>query len=416
MRKSKIKKFFERIALIIMGIVVAFAILEVALTIFVLGGKVRQRHPIVGWWGIPGNSVRESKREFSVIHKVNSYGFRDREYDIPKPPRTHRTLILGDSFVEAIQVPLDSTFHNLVEDSLNSLNLDQKFEVIGMGMGGYGTAQEYLAFNHFGKKFNPDLVILCFFAFNDVENNSPELNWQHKRPFYSVDEKSQLVKLPFVLPPPDGFFKRFVKSLPLRSPHFLLDLISRGGMFSFLVKKDIITWDKNLPAPTANGVFVDYYLYEKEWSKNWVDAWNVTEALILGLRDAVVASDADFIVVTLPNPPQLQVDANGFFSEKAWGDLVSKYPAIEEMEFDWDKPNKIIKQFLLKENIKYIDLLKPFRDSLEKDKKELTYKHDIHWNSRGHELVAKTLTDYFLREIVNKCTLSDYTNGVDEKQ
>jgi len=39
----------------------------------------------------------------------------------------------------------------------------------------YGTAQELLNYRYYGSKYSPDMVMLAFFAGNDVRNNSKAL-------------------------------------------------------------------------------------------------------------------------------------------------------------------------------------------------------------------------------------------------
>ena len=72
-------------------------------------------------------------------------------------------------------------------------------EVINLGVGGYGTLQEYLVFQEFGQKFEPDLVLLGFYIRNDVQNNSLALESMFKygtmkvdsRPFLTLTERSE---------------------------------------------------------------------------------------------------------------------------------------------------------------------------------------------------------------------------------
>jgi hypothetical protein len=57
---------------------------------------------------IPGKRGQAVQRGiFSTEIEVNSAGFRDREHSIEKQAGTRRVVLLGDSFLEAIQVPFD---------------------------------------------------------------------------------------------------------------------------------------------------------------------------------------------------------------------------------------------------------------------------------------------------------------------
>jgi len=116
--------------------------------------------------------LRSRKGEYNIIPKFNSYGYRDYEYPIKKAKGTTRLVVLGDSFVEAMQVELEHTFVKRLERKLNQRSSGQKrYEVMNFGMQAYSPILEYLVLKNTGLKFNPDLVIVCFY-FNDIADDS----------------------------------------------------------------------------------------------------------------------------------------------------------------------------------------------------------------------------------------------------
>lgn len=54
-----------------------------------------------------------------LIVELNSYGLHDREYPMQKHASTFRIVALGDSFVEAYQVPMEKNFSKLLELRFN---------------------------------------------------------------------------------------------------------------------------------------------------------------------------------------------------------------------------------------------------------------------------------------------------------
>ena len=92
-----------------------------------------------GWW-------TQEDHEFLVPVQINGEGLRDVEHTYAKPPRTFRVLVLGDSFVEAMHVPLEATFARLLEGELNADGATGHIEVVSAGVSGYGTAGELLLF------------------------------------------------------------------------------------------------------------------------------------------------------------------------------------------------------------------------------------------------------------------------------
>lgn len=104
--------------------------------------------------------------------KINSLGFRDREFSLPKPENVFRILALGDSVTFGWGVSVDKTFTKLIEERINE---DQNFnkllgktEFINMGVGNYNTEQEAESYLKVGRLLQPDAAII-FFYINDAE-------------------------------------------------------------------------------------------------------------------------------------------------------------------------------------------------------------------------------------------------------
>jgi lysophospholipase L1-like esterase len=102
-----------------------------------------------------------------VAVDINSQGLRDREYPLAKPPGVCRVLVLGDSTTLGWGVRMDDTAAKILERDLNE-GSGGRFEVINAGVGNSGTRQEVTYYEHYGVKFQPDLIILQYFI-NDAE-------------------------------------------------------------------------------------------------------------------------------------------------------------------------------------------------------------------------------------------------------
>ncbi|MEN6420394.1 MAG: GDSL-type esterase/lipase family protein [Smithella sp.] len=100
--------------------------------------------------------------------KINSHGFRDREYEIKKNKKVFRILCLGDSSTFGWDVRLQDTYHDLLENRLNkeSGSNGKKFEVINAGVPGYTSCQGLGLYKNKGIKYSPDIVTF-YFGVND---------------------------------------------------------------------------------------------------------------------------------------------------------------------------------------------------------------------------------------------------------
>ncbi|NBR86425.1 MAG: hypothetical protein EBT61_13115 [Verrucomicrobia bacterium] len=117
----------------------------------------------------PGEHFRHHSRDGDWEFRINRAGLRnDREFARPKPAGVYRVLCLGDSHTQGYEVRQEHTFAMVLERFLNAQGL--RAEVINAGISGFGTAEEVAYLESEGVKWEPDAVVLGFFA-NDYEDN-----------------------------------------------------------------------------------------------------------------------------------------------------------------------------------------------------------------------------------------------------
>ncbi len=139
----------------------ALAALEVAVRVLRLDASPEDAlrwHPRFGWTLNPANQARDG---------VDDLGFRHPPVPIAKPAGVRRLVILGDSFAQGTAYPYRATFAGLLGEWLG-----ERWQVINLGVSGWGTAQEYLALRDLGMAYEPDAVVLQTLPFNDVCNNA----------------------------------------------------------------------------------------------------------------------------------------------------------------------------------------------------------------------------------------------------
>ena len=98
--------------------------------------------PVLGYRLKPGATARFTTAEFDSRITINQVGVRDREIE-PKAPGERRLVVLGDSLVMAVQVPLEDTFVARLEQRLNASAVPPAtYRVINAGVQGYGPVEE----------------------------------------------------------------------------------------------------------------------------------------------------------------------------------------------------------------------------------------------------------------------------------
>ena len=103
--------------------------------------------------------------------------------------------MLGDSFTWGYGVADDEVFTEVLEHNLAERGT--RCEVINTGVSGWGTDQEYLFLTDEGFKYEPDLVVVAFFLFNDPRNNSYSQQYGLRKPvFLNLDLELTGVPVP----------------------------------------------------------------------------------------------------------------------------------------------------------------------------------------------------------------------------
>jgi hypothetical protein len=241
-------------------------------------------------WGLNPGAHGCYRREGTAYVRINRDGFRGTDYPLAKPAGVFRVAVLGDSYVEAIQVAEDKTFTAVIGRALGDCPVLKKMRVEAMNFGvdGYGTAQELVTLRKKVWRYSPDVVVLAMFLGNDIRNNSVTLEGDRCRPFYSYRDGRLTLTGPLI-------------DLPSYRVWCAARFDYRDLRFVGLLKN---TWEavkQRGSAPTADHPIeraVNYNIYKAPAGRNWEEAWRVTEALICRMHDEVVSHHAMFLVVT----------------------------------------------------------------------------------------------------------------------
>lgn len=373
-----------------MGLLFALLVLEVGIRwLHLVPDRFWEPDPVLGvrltpgahgWW-------TQEDREFLVPVQVNREGLRDVEHEYTKPADVFRILVLGDSFVEAMHVPLEATFTRQLQARLAGDHAANKIEVIGAGVSGYGTASELLYFEREGKRYQPDLVLLAFYPGNDVKNNSPTLE-DTLKPVYGSDGALQKVVGQQTKPQLGGWrglvarsaaYHYFRQVLLLRHPQLAHTLIQHGWLKAEAVHG----------APEQDGVPVDYGIYAPALSPPWQEAWNDTDRLLRQLHQEVTASGARFAVAVLCTRDQIY--------PQWWQEVLAVHPHMQQQRWDLDGPQHRVQAWCVEHGVPCLALAPAFRAAAGGGE-SLHFHHDGHWTAAGHRLAAAELTHFLEQE------------------
>lgn len=114
----------------------------------------------VGWLHRPGEVVVCSDgNEFATRTPTNSLGMLDEE-----PTESLAALVLGDSFVQACEVPIDEKLQSILQERIGR-------DVVALGYSGLGTVAELALYREVGASLGATALVLVVGA-NDFPNNS----------------------------------------------------------------------------------------------------------------------------------------------------------------------------------------------------------------------------------------------------
>lgn len=116
-----------------------------------------QADPDLGWRLVPDLAFTWAglegwyAREFEVEVQVNAHGFRDLPRALDRPAGVERVALLGDSFFEGLQVPLQATCAQVLEGRLRVRH--PEVEVLNLGISSHGVGQSLLAYERVARRF-----------------------------------------------------------------------------------------------------------------------------------------------------------------------------------------------------------------------------------------------------------------------
>jgi len=285
----------------------------------------------LGWRGSPhgrGMYIRRQdgiRTEFSY----NNLGFRDEDVG-PRKAGDLRILMLGDSFLESLELAYDQIFHELVERLLPA-RIGRPVDVVALGSQGYSTAQQLLAFRRYHDLVQADVVLSLVYSGNDFEDNL--------RPQFAYLDDQGRLQLP---PPRDSRLRAACQSLKR--------WLYEHSHLVFLIKNQLESRARVRLAPASKSATDQGDPYKRR----------IMAQLLAQTRREVAAAGADYAVIVLPAREEL---ASG---DRRWINAVVAACQAE--------------------GIACFDL----SSDLTADHYFAT---DVHFNRAGHALVAERICD-----------------------
>jgi hypothetical protein len=443
----------------------------------------------------------------------NPKGYLGDCYPYAKPQGVKRIIFLGDSFTGAVQVPYKKNFISRIQNELQKKHPELRIEVINLGIGGYGTDQQYLTLINEATKYSPDLIIHSLFLGNDIRDVSYELHkrvewpahWPHpiKRYitlksnddfvfrdadlnyYYEMNLMDLLGIRPWKLQLTTEsltmkfdykgkifgtitagsndtsvdeidvvrfFYEDSLFSFHMKNARKWLDVYSFNNIsMSGKVRGTSQSWHAEKPSDKARdanynpplffagwyrhfmlqdlrafvklriltNIFITRYLLEygliskedmpnfmqMDWQgkysidyeifmeddgrPEWINAWRVTNKLILAMRDySQQKLRVPYVVFTIPAMESVYP----FY----WKLAQDGYPELRKdvSRMDVTRPTRLMEAFLLKHKVPHVSLYDSLVENSESNKDMLYGLNHAHFTEQGHEFVANSMIDF----------------------
>jgi hypothetical protein len=395
---KNLRRAAANLSISVLAVLVTLILLEIGLRLMFPGEVIIgfiplwAPDPVLGWRFEPDRHLKVWTARVVVRVSTNSHGWRDVEHAMPKPDGVFRILVLGDSFMEGYAVSDEDTFARQLEAVARQAGLEN-VDVMNMGMEGYGTLQSYLAYVEEGMSYDPDLVLLGFFASNDVQDNYRPLqdtllgestHTVTSRPFLSSWDQGE-----WVIMQPD-----YEGAMELYNRRERWSRWQKVRVLSLLGRAFATYWEEQEKSSrTGSSAALDDTLWAGvhycEETPQYTEGWAVTEQILVELDGVVRESGAQLVVFTVPSREESDLE----YAQQVINTLNA--PGI--LCFEEGVANRRILSILERNHIPGIDLLPSFRSGVTEEGRVL-FARDNHWNAEGYSLAAQAVFEMLSAE------------------
>ena len=389
--------YSKKIFLIFFGFILAILFLELFIRISInflpsnylpTYGIYQKSSSIIGQKLVPNSKGVWNREGFSKV-EINSKGWNDYERNYQKSEKSIRIAIVGDSFIEALQVDKSNAVGQVMELWLNnncdSISDDYTFEVLSFGVSGWGTAQMYLTIRDEVILYKPDYVVLAFFPGNDLKNNIYELELNPYRPYFELKNDDLVLSRS---PVTDTNLKREIYRF-FRDNLIIVQLIRESVANLF--------WEISLQKQIKdiNNEFTNDYdkkiklIDDATWgnsldSKFVINSWALLESFLLKISKDLKTNNSELLTLVVSRAEVVDYEEE-YVKKMAKDNNISNIFYPEQRLEDFGKQN----------NIHIISISRYMSDWNWNKHNQLTNFHGFnetlgsgHWNENGHKFTG----------------------------
>jgi hypothetical protein len=365
------KRIFSNILLVIASMIATLLLIEICLRLFFPVSDIPYRSSIPGV-GITFEPDQEGVwivGATGVIrghYRINSQGWNStHDYVEDKADGTLRIAVIGDSFIEALQVNIEEAYPSIVEQMLEdhpSCSQYEHIEVYSFGVSGAPLSQYLSMMRYISDTYHPDAYVI-----NIVHNDFEESLYQAGSPYYLTfkieDDGTVIEETP--MPYQTSEMKKLLGHSAL--VRYLITNIQINRLIPLLsVKRDARTdVEQHDSTPTEGGGSPgEIGPIDEESLIEHMLVYTFTEASRTAASDQahlLLVMSSDYVSIGKGDPPSQ--------SMLRYNDLVQEAASTVEVDL--------------------LDLTGSFQHAYEQDGLPFNSSVDSHWNAYGHHVVGE---------------------------
>ena len=394
----------RRVWLVRMALLGVMLVLSVKIGDVLLGISLntRERHELRL---APNTSWRHRSDEFDYEFRTNSLGFRGPEIPFDRTTAgVRRFLVVGDSFVAGHGVGEDDLFTAQWQRRLDeSRGEGPPSEVINLGRTGTSTLGELRLYWAIGRKFRPDVVVLCLYLGNDLAEIVQE---------QTLGESAEWTPTGFVRNAayhvaPNAYLELSMRRRAAESARQtgqrsddqiltdVLDAARARGIDESTARERFQALPEDTLRSAREGLFSPHRLVQAcadpDRTARSLDpddafferAWPRMEYALGRLAVSAENEGAKFLLVVIPSPLQVSAEAQAF-------DRRLGFDVKGEWLTESCRTQRAVEAWAAANMVPILDLTPTLRQAAE----PCYYVRDGHFNPAGHGVAARTVADF----------------------
>lgn len=310
------------------------------------------------------------RKEIEAPYRINANGWNSGHSRYPVETRedVQRIAIIGDSYIEAFQVPVDRSAGEILEATLGKEN----HEVFRFGISGAPLSQYLHMLEREVLGYDPQVVIIVL-VHNDFDESYRFKAGRYTSSFLKLEIKDDEVTKEI---PPEPYQETWVDLLRMTAT--VRYLYYRWGVTPETIKRGIARLMSQSDAQGSEqeqfqaNINVSDVLSEQDKTRL------VVGHIFNRLRELSRLHDTKLLIV-------MDGDRQGIYRDS---DKVNKSHDTGVLVL-----NRMVQQAAERRGIPFLDLQAVFSRDFEATRHRFDFDGDNHWNEHGHQVVARALAE-----------------------